>query len=132
MAVGRSEYIADDSGIYRSQDVREGAGRPVREPANYGADQSSKARSPARYDGADGDMVNGTEKRSRRSTTESRTLTAPIDQHRAPEHLEDKPPTSESNKARHHDDLYIPADRYKAGSDAEKGELGGAYKVSGL
>ncbi|GAB7351910.1 hypothetical protein MBLNU459_g2452t1 [Dothideomycetes sp. NU459] len=131
VAIGRSEYIADDSGIYRSQDVREGADRPVREPANYG----SKTRSPARYDGADGQTTNGGEKRGRRSTTESRTLAAPIDRHRAPEHFDGTPRRSESNKARgsvHHDDLYIPADSYRAASDAEKGDLGGSYKVSGL
>ena len=40
VAVGRSEYIADETGIHRSQDIRDSVG------ANAPA-----ARAPARYDG---------------------------------------------------------------------------------
>lgn len=108
IAIGRSEYIADDNGIHQSQDIRQSQGRAPKAPANYNhpsplpeeTSPAGRTRSNGprgRYDGADG------EKRHSRST--SRT---------------------------HVDNVSAHKDPYRASSDAERGELGGRYRVSGL
>lgn len=35
IAIGRSEYIADDNGIHMSQDIRKSQGHPPKAPADY-------------------------------------------------------------------------------------------------
>lgn len=104
VAVGRSEYEVDSEGIHRSRDFREGGavGGAPRAPANYG-----------RYDGAR-DSVGGT--------------TVNAGSHDAHGH-------HDPEKQRHSDDqghLYVPADRYREGPQAEAGDIGGRYRVSGL
>ena len=84
--VGRSEYIVDESGIHRSQDLRETIG-------GQAPGASGGARAPARYDG-EGNLE----------------------------------PNDHG-----HDSQEIPlADRYRSAPDAENGNLGGNYRVSGL
>ena len=114
IAVGRSDYIADEGGIHRSQDVRAGGGQKApKKPANYS--NLSPVREPTtpvagtsprggRYDGDDSEKSDARRSRSyRKSGSEER-----------------------------HEDTYLSGETYRAGSDLENGELGGNYRVSGL
>ncbi|KAL1301440.1 hypothetical protein AAFC00_005693 [Neodothiora populina] len=112
VAIGRSEYIADEDGIHRSEDVRRAAGRAPKPPANYG-NELAVAEPPGlpnpyvsrggRYDGTDA------EKREHRRSSSGT-------------HAEEV----------QNDDMYLRTEVYKSSSDAERGELGGKYRVSGL
>lgn len=120
VAVGHSEYVVDDDGIHRSRDIRDqGHPQAARAPANYG-----------RYDGTrdsiSGSTANGNAQDltgKRRSTDQKRSADAGRR-------------SGDRGNAGHHDNLYVPADRYRAAPDAEDGrlggDLGGNYRVSGL
>lgn len=114
VAIGRSEYIADEGGIHRSQDVRAGGGpRTPKRPANYGnlstvAEPTTPIEtSPrgGRYDGTT-DVEKSDHRRSSSFT--------------------------KAGSEERHDNLYLGHETYRAGSDLENGELGGNYRVSGL
>jgi len=91
VAVGRSEYIADQNGIHRSRDILADTGSTIGGPGS--------ARPPARYDG-EGNL---------------------------------EPPKEEYEHEHDHDHLEVPTtDRFRRASDAENGNLGGSYRVSGL
>lgn len=123
VAIGRSEYIADEGGIHRSQDVRQGSGRSPKAPANYtnerenGTSRNSTSRG-GRYDGADN------EKREHRRSSSSR---AGMGRERTRGSS-----STRADKGREHEDTYLPHETYRAGADLESGGLGGNYRVSGL
>jgi hypothetical protein len=159
VAIGRSEYIADGRGIYHSQDVRQAVAAP-RAPANYGntgygnthpsgpapalppikqVSGEGSATAPGRgYDGT----LSGTTHDGSDSDRTRDSLNVPRDAHRAPDHVYDektrrsssisgtrhqeKKRRSSSLSGNHH------GDRYQASADAERGDIGGSYKVSGL
>ena len=107
VAIGRSEYIADEEGIHRSHDIRDGAGAKPKRPANYGnlstVTESGNDATGGRYDGTDAEKL---------------------------EHHSSGSQTRVSGER--HDETYLPHETYRAGSDLENGDLGGTYRVSGL
>lgn len=151
VAIGRSEYIADGRGIYHSQDVRQAAGAP-RAPANYGntgygnthpsgpaptlppvkgySGDNAPGSSGSRFDGT----MSGTTHDGASSDRTRDSLNVPRDAHRAPDHVYDEKTRrgSSTSATHHHDDVNRISDRYRASSDAERGDLGGSYRVSGL
>ncbi|THZ73876.1 aquaporin-like protein [Aureobasidium pullulans] len=159
VAIGRSEYIADGRGIYHSQDVRQAVAAP-RAPANYGntgygnthpsgpapalppikgVSGDSNATAPGRgYDGT----LSGTTHDGADSDRTRDSLNVPRDAHRAPDHVYDeKRRRSSSISGPHHHEQKRRSssysgnrqeDRYQASADAERGDVGGTYKVSGL
>ncbi|KAI5208328.1 aquaporin-like protein [Aureobasidium subglaciale] len=150
VAIGRSEYIADGRGIYHSQDVRQAVAAP-RAPANYGntgygnthpsgpapalppikqVSGEENAIAPGRGNGT----LSGTTHDGADSDRTRDSLNAPRDAHRAPDHVNDeKRRRSSSYSGPHHQEKKrSSSDRYRSSNDAERGDLGGHYKVSGL
>lgn len=111
VAIGRSEYIADEDGIHRSHDLREGTGRAPKPPADYSNTRKQVPESPRnsgagrapRHDGEEYEMTDN------RLSGSSRTRTG-------------------SGQ----DPTYLSHETYRAGADLENGNLGGNYRVSGL
>jgi aquaporin related protein len=159
VAIGRSEYIADGRGIYHSQDVRQAVAAP-RAPANYGntgygnthpsgpapalppikqVSGENNATAPGRgYDGT----LSGTTHDGSDSDRTRDSLNVPRDAHRAPDHVYDEKTRRSSSISgnRHHEKKRRSSslsgnhqgDRYQGAADAERGDIGGSYKVSGL
>lgn len=159
VAIGRSEYIADGRGIYHSQDVRQAAAAP-RAPANYGNTgygnthpsgpapalppikqvSSGEGNATGSGRGCDG-TLSGTTHDGADSDRTRDSLNVPRDAHRAPDHVYDEKRRSSSiSGPQHHERTRRSSsfgntnhgDRYRASADAERGEIGGSYKVSGL
>ncbi|CAD0054927.1 unnamed protein product [Aureobasidium pullulans] len=138
VAIGRSEYIADGRGIYHSQDVRQAVAAP-RAPANYGNTGYGNTHPSGRgYDGT----LSGTTHDGADSDRTRDSLNVPRDAHRAPDHVYDeKRRRSSSISGPHHHEQKRRSssysgnrqgDCYQASADAERGDVGGTYKVSGL
>jgi aquaporin related protein len=154
VAIGRSEYIADGRGIYHSQDVRQAIAAP-RAPANYGntgygnthpsgpapslppvKSVSDGNASASKYDGT----LSGTTNDGADSDRTPDSLNVPGDAHRAPDHVYDEKRRRSSSISgnRHHErtrrssSIHRQNDRFLGSSDAEKGDIGGSYRVSGL
>jgi len=153
VAIGRSEYIADGRGIYHSQDVRQAVAAP-RAPANYGntgygnthpsgpapalppvkqVSGDKEATAPGRgYDGT----LSGTTHDGSDSDRTRDSLNVPRDAHRAPDHVYDEKRrrSSSISGARHHEKQRRSSsfNGNQVSADAERADIGGSYKVSGL
>ena len=120
VAVGHSEYIMDESGIHRSQDLRDKAGT--------GSNNAAPPRAPARYDNQptryDGNESGQHDLQKEMGADKYVSMDRTSGQHQ-------RLSGDTSIPGGRHDQLAIPLDVYRSGPLAEEG-LGGNYRVSGL